>query len=198
MGGNRRPASRRGPLAGPLQALALAAALAGCGDAAITNPPARAAASLDEATRARLIAHLRGDAPGDLREAAGEIVARGDAETRRAASAQLVAQAQIVTSPAFRDWQRGRISMPDATPAEIQAEVDRQQDMTLSQIFTAMGAVGGPEVVAYCLVFADNEAAPYELRRAALMVLVRHVDRSDPALTARGAALWEKLKAPRR
>ena len=109
-----------------------------------------------------------------------------------------MAQAQIVTSPPFRDWQRSRISMPGATPAQIEAEVDRQQDMALSQIFTAMGAVGGPEVVAYCLAFADNEAAPVELRRAALMALVQNVDRSDPALTARGAALWEKLKAPRR
>jgi hypothetical protein len=175
--------------------LALAAALAGCGDAA---PPAQAPGRIDDTVQGRLLARLRGDDPGDLREAAWEIMTGGDAETRRAASAKLVAQAQIVTSPAFRGWQRSRVSMPGAAPAEIEAEVDRQQDMTLTQIFTAMGAVGGPEVVAYCLAFADNEAAPFELRRAALMVLVRNMDRSDPALAARGAALWEKLKAPRR
>jgi hypothetical protein len=182
----------------------LLAALAACGDAAAPVQPAgglaavtTGASSPNAAVDARVLARLRGDDPGDLREAAAEIAARGNAETRRAASARLVDQAQIVTSPAFRAWQRSRISLPDAAPAQIEAEVDRQQDMTLAQIFTAMGVVGGPEAVAYCLAFAGNEAAPIELRRAALGVLVRHVDRSDPAAAARGAALWERLKAQR-
>jgi len=169
--------------------------VAGCADPVVVplQPPPGAS---DPAAQARLLARLRGDDPGDLREAAQEIAAFRDPATLRAASAKLVAQAQIVTSPAFRAWQRSRVPVgsPPLTPAEIEAEVDRNQDMTLAQIFPAMSVVGGPEVVVYCLAFAENESAPVELRRAALAVLVRHMDRSDAAAAARGAAVWERMK----
>ena len=117
------------------------------------------------------------------------------------ASGRLVAQAQIVTSSGFREWQRSQIQGQGASgsaplaPAELEARIDRRQDEALTQIFAAMEVVGGPEAVAYCLAFAEYEAAPLALRRAALGVLVRHVDRNDPAAVKRSAALWERLKA---
>jgi hypothetical protein len=178
---------------------ALLVTASGCADPAVPAQPSRGPS--DPATQARLLARLRGDDLRDLREAALEIAAGRDPATVRAASAKLVVQAQIVTSAAFRAWQRGRVPVgsPPLTAAEIEAEVDRHQDRTLAQLFAAMSAVGGPESVAYCLAFAENESAPVELRRAALAVLVRHVDRRDAAAVTRSAAVWERVRqAPAR
>src|SRR5262249_44506813 len=47
--------------------------------------------------------------------------------------------------------------------------------------------------VAYCLWLGENASAPVTLRQAALRVLVRHADRSDPAVRARAQAIWEKM-----
>ncbi len=89
-----------------------------------------------------------------------------DVASRRAASAQLVAEAQ-------------------AAPSAV----------ALAGILGAMEAVGGREVVAYCLRLGENEAAPVELRKSALAVLLRWADRNNPAIRARSAAIWERVSA---
>jgi len=121
--------------------------------------------------------------------------------TRRAASAQLVMQAQTVTSPAWREENRSLLERANQqaglapTSAQLEAQLDEYRNEKLLQILASMEAVGGPEAVAYCLALGENEAAPAVLRKAALAVLVRHVDRSDPVARARSAAIWDRLTA---
>ena len=116
-----------------------------------------------------------------------------------ATPAGLVAEAQTVTSPAWREAQRvllqgaaqqaGRAFEP--TQAEAKIEADR--DAALLRLLGAMEATGGREVVAYCAWLSENESAPAPLRRAALAVLVRHVDRSDAAARARAGQVWSRV-----
>jgi hypothetical protein len=146
--------------------LTLALTLAGCGDDAVPPPRAGAAPSTAARPDEAVLARLRAGDPVGLRAAAQAIVAGGDVATRRAASARLAAQARVAASPA-----------------------------ALAQLLAAMEIVGGPEVVAYCLALGEYEAAPVELRRSALAVLIRWADRNDPSIRARSAAIWTRVNA---
>jgi hypothetical protein len=144
----------------------LAMFLTGCGDEAVPPPRAGAAPSAPARPNEAMLARLRVDDPVGLRAAAGAIAASGDLATRRAASARLVAQVRAASSPA-----------------------------ALAQLLAAMEVVGGPEVVAYCLSLGEYDAAPIELRKGALAVLIRWADRNDPTIRARSAAIWTRVNA---
>lgn len=144
----------------------LAAALPACGEEGA--PPPQSPAGVSRAPLGppndAMLAGLRADDPAGLTAAATAIARSGDAATRRAASPRLVMAAQAVTS----------------------------QD-ALAQVVAAMEGIGGPEVVAYCLALGENEAAPAELRRSALAVLLRWADRNDPAVRLRSGTIWERV-----
>jgi hypothetical protein len=144
-----------------------AAALVGCAD----DPPmpaARAAGAVPPpqgAPNGALLARLRADDPA-LLQAAQAIVASRDLVTLRAASARLAAEAQTARTP-----------------------------QTVAPLLPAMEAIGGPDVVAFCLWLGENEYAPLELRKGALAVLVRWADRNDPAVRTRSTRIWERVGA---
>jgi hypothetical protein len=104
-----------------------------------------------------------------------------------------------VTSPAWREAQR--VLLQGAAqqagrgydPAQAEAKIEADRNAALLRILGAMEATGGREVVAYCAWLAENDAAPAPLRRAALAVLVRHVDRHDAAARARSAQIWARV-----
>jgi hypothetical protein len=146
--------------------LTLAMMLTGCGDEAVPPPRAGAAPSGPARPNEAMLARLRADDPAGLRASAQSIVAGGDMVTRRAASARLAALARTAASQA-----------------------------ALAHLLAAMEIVGGPEVVAYCLALGEYDAAPLELRKGALAVVVRWADRNDPAVRARSAAIWERVNA---
>jgi hypothetical protein len=148
-------------------AVTSAATLVGCADDP-TVPAARTAVAVppsQAAPNAALMARLRADDPA-LLQAAQAIVASRDPATLRAASARLAAEAQAARTP-----------------------------QTVALLLPAMEAIGGPDVVAYCLWLGENEYAPLELRKSALTVLVRWADRRDPAVYARSTRIWARVGA---
>ncbi len=148
-------------------ALVSVAALAGCADDPPV-PPAHAAGAVappQAAPNEALLARVGANDPA-LLQAAQAIVMSRDPATLRAASARLAAEAQAARSA-----------------------------REVAQLLAAMQAIGGPDVVAYCLWLGENEAVPLELRKEALAILSRWADRNDPAVRARGARIWERVNA---
>ena len=119
--------------------------------------------------------------------------------TRSPASQQLVAQAYAVTAPAWREAHRAALtnasSSSPAGPEEMEARLDRDRNAALLGLLATMATVGGSEVVVYAFWLAENEAAPASLRRAALAVLVRHVDKNDVAARARAGSIWARIQS---
>jgi len=153
-------------LVASILALMSAASLSGCADDP-PPPPARAAVAVapQGAPNEAVLARLRAGDPA-LLPAARWIVTSRDAVTLRAASARLVAQAQAARSA------------PE-----------------IAQLLPAMEIIGGPDVVAYCLWLGEYEPAPLDIRKAALAVLARWVDRNDPVARTRSTHIWERLNA---
>ncbi|APR80825.1 Hypothetical protein A7982_06172 [Minicystis rosea] len=114
-------------------------------------------------------------------------------------SAQLVERARAVTAPAWREAARASLSRavgPSGaafSPVQIEAQIDHLQRKALLEILAMMEATGGPEVIAYCLTLGEYEPAPVVLRKAALSVLARHIDRNDLAARERAAAIWNRV-----
>ena len=148
-------------------AVTSAAALVGCADDPPVAPAhaAGAVAPPQGVPNQALLARLGADDPA-LLQATQAIVMSRDPATLRAASARLAAEAQAARSP-----------------------------QTIAQLLPAMEAIGGPDVVAYCLWLGENESAPLGLRKGALAVMFRWVDRRDPVLRARSARIWERINA---
>ena len=145
--------------------LAMISAVALAGCADDPPAPPPRAADAVAAPNAALLARLRANDPAFL-QAAQAIAASRDPATLRAASAQLAAEAQAARTP-----------------------------QAVAQILPAMEAVGGPDVVAYCLWLGENEYVPLEMRKSALAILVHWADRNDPAVRARSTRIWERVGA---
>jgi hypothetical protein len=125
--------------------------------------------------------------------------AEGPPPEAPATPAGLVTEAQTVTSPAWREAQRALLlgaaqqSGRPVDPAQLEARLEADRNAALLRILGAMESTGGPEVIAYCAWLAENDVAPPPLRRAALAVLVRHVDRNDPAARTRAGQIWQRV-----
>lgn len=125
--------------------------------------------------------------------------AEGPPPEAPATPAGLVTEAQTVTSPAWREAQRALLlgaaqqAGRPVDPQQLEARIEADRNAALLRILGNMEATGGPQVVAYCAWLAENEVAPAPLRRAALAVLVRHVDRNDPAARARAGQIWSRV-----
>jgi hypothetical protein len=78
-------------------------------------------------------------------------------------------------------------------PKVLEWQLDWYRDGELSRVVMAIEPLGGPEVVASGFEVAENERAPSSVRRAALLVVSRHLDPRDAPGRARGAALWERV-----
>lgn len=169
--------------------LTLLASIAGC---AATSTGARNDAAL---------AALHGDS-SRRQEVARLITERENAETRAAASVQLAAEGyEIRRSPAWRNRTRAEIAEANRrigitpTAAQFEAQVDQYRDEVLMRLLAAMVPVGGVEVIAFCTELAGDERAKPAVRKAALLVLSRHLDRADVAGRARAAELWDRVEA---
>ncbi|APR75535.1 Hypothetical protein A7982_00881 [Minicystis rosea] len=177
----------------------IASVLGGCADEA---PPAQTPATvsprapvMSPSQAAELLASLSVDNLR-IKDAATAIAALGDEGTRRDAATRLATLAQTVMSAGFREAMRARLQAstpPGTAPALLEAKLDGERDGILARIIEAMHALGGPAVVAHAFSLAENEAVPSNLRRGALSVLLRHVDRRDTGAATRVAALSARL-----
>jgi hypothetical protein len=149
----------------------------------------------------QLLAAFRADDSRDLLPTARFLAERGDEPTREAAASLLVARARYQRSPAFRDTHRPLLVQANEaariapTPQQLEAQLDAYRDEQVVRVLAAMEILGGREIVGYCLGLGEDEFAALELRKGALTVLARHVDRRDEAVRRRSQAIWDRVAA---
>ena len=181
--------------------LAIAVTMLGC-DKAPPSDPAMTSASPAPAppSGAELLAHLTANDP-EMKASAVAIAASGDETTRRAAGPKIVMLARRIDSTEWRDTKRATLKEANAlakvepTPDQFERQLTSWQLEELQHVLEAMGAIGGAEVVAYCLELGEREEAPIGSRRAALLVLERIIDPGDAAALARRSAIASRLIA---
>jgi hypothetical protein len=114
-----------------------------------------------------------------------------------------VEAAKAMTSDAWREGQRGLIQATkpknklSTTPEHLEDVLRLFQTHQQDNLVRAMGAIGGPEVVAHCLSLAESDATPPSTRRAALSALKKAVPPDDTATATRRDAAFSRLIAAR-
>jgi hypothetical protein len=131
---------------------------------------------------------------GKLWACATGIAASGDETARRLVSSRLLTLAREIRSPSWRDKERELVRESNATarvkatPVQLEEQLALFQNQELDKLVDAMGAVGGPDVTAYCFSLAEDENAPEEQRWSALLALDKIVDPGDLAALSRRLA----------
>lgn len=110
----------------------------------------------------------------------------GDAATKEAASAQLVAVARWVTSDEWAKVKKPELQKANEasklapTEKQFEAQLAQYQDEDLFRVFGSMKKVGGRPVVDFLLGFAADKAQQEKRRQAALAALEGRLDKGNP------------------
>ena len=168
-----------------------AVALAACGPATAQTPvvtaivePGRLPPGVDPFTpEERLMALLTADNPG-IERVAMSLSTMGDATTRKEAGQRIASLARAVLSKRWR---------PDGAGEEEVSDLEEARTRALEPFFSAMSHVGGPAVVAFAFIVAEDVAAPRERRLLALRVLSRTIPPGDEAAIDRRAFITAHL-----
>ncbi|WP_234023068.1 hypothetical protein [Sorangium cellulosum] len=122
-----------------------------------------------------------------LDQMASLVAEHGDAATKEAASANLVAIAQFVSSDEWTKLKKPELEAANAasklTPTEKQfeAQLAQYQEEEIFRVFGSMKKLGGRPSVDFLLGFAANKDQPEKRRQAALAALEGRLDRSNPS-----------------
>jgi hypothetical protein len=131
-----------------------------------------------------------------------DIVAKiGTKDTREAAGKALVEIATYVSSEEWRKTklpelkEANRTAGFDPTEKQLDAQMAKFQEESVTRVFASMKKVGGPAVVDYCLKVAADDKQPGDRRQTALAAIEGHIDRKDQDQVKRLLAITTS-KAP--
>jgi hypothetical protein len=122
-----------------------------------------------------------------LDQMASQVADIGDAPTKEAASASLVAIARFVTSDEWVKLKKPELQAANAasklepTEKQFEAQLAQYQEEELFRVFGSMKKLGGRPSVDFLLGFAANKEQPEKRRQAALAALEGRLDRSNPS-----------------
>ncbi len=122
-----------------------------------------------------------------LDQMASLVSEHGDAATKEAASANLVAIAKFVTSEEWTKQKRPDLEAANTAsgfkPSEKQfeAQLAQYQEEELFRVFGSMKKLGGRPSVDFLLAFAASKEQPEKRRQAALAALEGRLDRNNPS-----------------
>jgi hypothetical protein len=126
----------------------------------------------------------------------------GDAKTKEAASAAVVAVAKYVTS---EEWVKNKkpelqaanaASKLEPTEAQFKAQLAQYQDEDLFRVFASMKKVGGRPAIDFLLGFAAQKDQGEKRRQAALAALEGRLERANPEDTKRIVEIASQPDAP--
>jgi hypothetical protein len=121
-----------------------------------------------------------------LEQMASFVADWGDAKTKDAASAALVAIATYVMSDEWVKVKKPELQAANAasklepTEKQFEAQLAQYQDEELFRVFGSMKKVGGRPAIDFCLNFAAKKEQSEKRRQAALAALEGRLDRSIP------------------
>lgn len=122
-----------------------------------------------------------------LDQMASLVAEHGDAATKEAASANLVAIARFVASDEWVKVKTPELQAANAaskittTEKQFEAQLAQYQEEELFRVFGSMKKLGGRPSVDYLLGFAADQQQPEKRRQAALAALEGRLDRGNPS-----------------
>ena len=135
----------------------------------------------------------------NLPDLARSIRDANDAPATRVAAEKLIAIADAISAPAWRDEHRdafrslnGAVATT-STPEDLEQALGAWQSEILTPVYAAMDLIGGERIVDYAMREAGDGTLPVERRLLGLAVLLHNVDRSDAPRTSRVASILVEL-----
>lgn len=121
-----------------------------------------------------------------LDQMASLVAELGDAKTKEAASAALVAIATYINSPEWTKNKKPELQAANAasklepTEKQFEGQLQQYQEEDLFRVFSSMKKVGSRPAVDYLLGFAGKKEHPDKRRQAALAAIEGRLDRNNP------------------
>jgi hypothetical protein len=126
----------------------------------------------------------------------------GDEETQLEASKKLVATAEAVNAPNWRERKaegvkaRNQVSGIKVTEKQLEKQLEAYQEEELLRLFSAMKSIGKAPVAEYLIGYAKKEDNSEKRRAAALAALEGNLDRKNPSHAAFVLDILSNDKAP--